>query len=129
MADFIIPQNTDFVFNVKVTEPNSFVAQDLTGMVSASMKIFRKDTLATIGTVPLTIATSSDPNYDPALNGDLVCTIPASLFANETVNRGAPVDGYYPKDMYSAVITIELPAGTNAIVVVIEAIALIPTGV
>ena len=121
MSDFIIPKGADFTFTVAVKERDSFLAQDLTNMATASIEIFEKAASCTKFTTAMTV--------DDALNGILKGTLLALNTDTLVVDRGPKVDGYYLKPLYYASISITFIDATLPIFVLIEDVYASPSGV
>lgn len=121
MSDFIIPKGSDFTFTIVVKERDSFLAQDLTNMATASITVFQKlDSCITL-TAALTVS--------DALNGILKGTLPAIDTTNLLVDRGDKVDGYYLKSLYYASIEVTFSDATLPIFVLVSDVYVSPVGV
>jgi len=120
MADLVIPKGKDYTFTVKVIEKNSFLAQDLTTMTSATMNLIDIVTGANVVTVTMTVK--------DAINGLLHGTITAADTGNLTVTRGPKEDGYYLKAGYQGAIEVQF-SDIDSINVLIAKVLVSPTGV
>lgn len=121
MSDFIIPKNRDFDFTLKVIENDSFLAQDLTNMSTATMTIIDASTQESMAVA--VVLTVSD-----ATNGIISGSIAAAETNKLNVSRGKVEDNYYLKDGYQASVNITFTDATLAINVFIESIYVSPTG-
>ncbi len=122
MSDFVIPKGSDFTFTVVVKERDSYIAQDLTNMNTASITIFEKADASCIKfTTALTV--------EDAVNGILKGTLAAVNTDTLTIERGGKVDGYYLKSLYYASIAITFTDATLPITVLIEDVYSSPAGV
>jgi len=121
MTDFIIPKGSDFSFTIKVIEHDSFIAQDLTNMTAATLKIIKTVDQCTILTTTMSVT--------DAINGMLEGTILAADTDLLEVVRGAPEDGFYLKAAYQGVINITFSDATLPISVVVEKVFVSSTGI
>ncbi len=121
MADFVIPKGKEFSFTIKVIEKDSFLAQDLTNMDTASLEIFGVEASCSMFTTALTVT--------DALNGLLEGTIPDTDTATLDVLRGPKEDNYYLKPGYQGTIVVTFTDATLPISVLIEDVYVYPSGV
>jgi len=121
MTDLVIPKGKEFEFTIKVMEKDSFLAQNLENVDTATLTILGIVTQEAVTTTPLTVLDSS--------NGVLKGSIPASETSKLTVHRGPAEDGYYLKPGYQASMTVTFTDDTESINVLIERIMVAPTGV
>jgi len=121
MADFVIPKGETFEFSIRVKDKNSFLAQDLTKMGTATFRLIDIQTQLLVVSVPMTVVN--------ALNGILKGTIASADTTALKVLRGAVEDGYYLKAGYQGSMTITFTDGTTSINVLISKILVAPTGV
>lgn len=121
MSDFVIPKNKDFTFTLKVMERDSFLAQDLTNMSTASMVVFNTETQADTTAVTTLVVVD-------ALNGVLKGTMIASETDKLDVARGPKEDGYYLKSLYQASVEVTFSDSTLPIFVTIDKVYVAPTG-
>ena len=121
MSDFIIPKGKDFAFTIKVIEKDSFLPQDLTNMLSATIDFFSAADGCKVHTVTLVVV--------DALNGVLKGTMPPADTNLFIVDRGAKEDGYYLKANYQGAVTVTFSDTTQAISTLISKVYVSPTGV
>jgi len=115
-----IPIGRDYIFTVKVLEPDSFIALDVTGYTGI-MNIYKRADDVNITTLNLT------PVVGDELNGYMTGTVLGTETSSVVPLKGMAADDYYIKDEYAGFIEITKPGEPN-INVVIEDISLIPTG-
>lgn len=120
MADFVVPKNKDYTFTVNVKEKESFLAQDLTNMSTATIEFILLSTGCPVTSEVMTV--------QDALNGILKCTIPAAKTNLLTVIRGSEVDDYYLKPAHQALITITFTDSTPTVFTVLPKVYATPTG-
>ena len=122
MSDFIIPKGKEYKITVRVIEKDSFLPQNLTTMVSATVGLISKSTgCAVNGTTPITVTVLD------ALNGMLTVTMPAAYTTILEVERGDKVDGYYLKPVYQCIITVKF-SNVPDILSIIDKVYVTPTG-
>jgi len=131
MADLIVPKGKEFKFNIKVIEKDSFIAQDVINLdlVTSSVKFMDSATLVCLdntGTVIEKIP--DDPLANPLtyLNGMIGITVPSTITALMTVERGDKVDGYYLKPTYQMIVDLVFTDSTPSRVVVLDKVYVIP---
>lgn len=121
MEDFIIPKGSDFTFTIKVIEKDSFLAQDLTNMDTATIEVFKIEDFCKMFTTTMTV--------QDALNGILEGTMIAANTATLAVTRGGVEDNYYLKAGYQAHISITFTDATLPITVLLDRVYVSPIGV
>lgn len=124
MSDFVIPKGKDFTFRLNVKDNESFLAQDLTNIDTATFKVFNKE----LGTCVFELVYPTNILVVSALNGIMSVTIPSANTSNLTVYRGEKEDGYYLKSGYQGYIEITFDDSTTPISVLINDIYVAPTG-
>jgi len=129
-----IPIGKNYVFNLKVYEPDSFITLDVTGY-AGTMNIYKREDNSNVVTRPLTpsdkvIETVVDGvtvSTTEAANGIMVGTIPGTETAGIIPAKGSAADDYYIKDEYAGFISIT-KAGETDINVTIDSVTFMPTG-
>ena len=92
MANLVIPQGKEYTFQINVKEHDSFLAQPLGNMLTASAVFVNRAT----GCEALVVV----PTVLDAINGLLTVTLTALQTATLVYERGSKVDGYYLKTVY-----------------------------
>ena len=118
----MIPKGKDYTFTVKVNEADSFIAQDLTNMLTAKLDILLASTGCSVITAPI------DMTVQDAINGVLKCTVLAAETAKLSIDRGDAVDDYYLKPMHQATITVTFSDATPEVFAVLQQVYAVPVG-
>ena len=127
MADFVIPKGKEYSFNVSVMEKDSFLPQSLVDNEGASIldiatfTLYNKDDMCEYGN-PV-VGTVVD-----ALNGVLKFTLTSAYTSNLKFERGAKVDGYYLKPVYSASVEVTFTDGTEPVIALMDKVYVAPLG-
>ena len=124
MAEFKIPKGKPYQFTIKVVAKDSFLAQDLADMDTATFELIDIDTSCVYGTTQVGVI-QGDPE-DGIIKFSLSDTYTDGL----SVARGEKIDNYYPKVSYQGVITISFidTAAIENRVTTIDKVYVIPTG-
>lgn len=123
MAEFKIPKGKPYQFTIRVVAKDSFLAQDLTDMSTATFELIDIDTSCVYDTIQLGVVQGNP--LDGVIKFSLLSTYTDGL----TVVRGDKVDGYYPKVSYQGVITISFTdTAIDNRVTTIDKVYVIPTG-
>ena len=123
MAEFKIPKGKPYQFTIRVVAKDSFLAQDLTDMDTATFELIDIDTGCVYGTAQVGVI-QGDPE-DGMIKFSLSDTYTDGL----SVARGEKIDNYYPKVSYQGVITISFTdTAIENRVTTIDKVYVIPTG-
>jgi len=126
VADFVIPKGREFEFTIRVIEADSFLPQNLSQAVGATLTLVKKSNPEV--TVLSTVLTVTD-----AVNGILTGTIPATTVGDAVGTadldylRGKAEDDYYLKPVYTGIVEVD-PVTVPKIITIIEDIYVTPTG-
>lgn len=123
MAEFIIPKDKPYQFTVRVVAKDSFLAQDLTDMDTATFELIDYNTSCLYDS-PIVGVVQNDP-----LDGVLKFSLTDVYTGGLLTDRGPKVDGYYMKPTYQGVVTISFtdPLIENR-VTIIQKVHVTPTG-
>ena len=123
MAEFIIPKDKPYQFTVRVVAKDSFLAQDLTDMDTATFELIDYNT-SCLYDAPVAGVVQNDP-----LDGVLKFSLTDVYTGGLLTDRGPKVDGYYMKPTYQGVVTITFtdPLIENR-VTIIQKVYVTPTG-
>ena len=123
MAEFRIPKGKPYQFTVRVVAKDSFLAQDLTDMATATFELIDIDNSCVYD-----VAQNGTVIGNP-LDGVLKFSLSDTYTDGLTVARGDKVDGYYLKPAYQGVVTITFTdANIENRVTVIDKVYVVPTG-